>query len=171
MKDGQGLKVHTSNTPPALSTVRPHLVEGAVSSVYGIRLTTPRQNANKAELTIFFSFSSASVHSPLRVTAYIPNPSAAAPTMSLLIILFLRSIELGECFADRAPVRSERGASSAAVKSSVERLGSSESFGSETSPGAAGGCSEAEESALSGSLEGLEEDCDEAAGWLSDDSC
>ena len=31
----KGLKGHTSNTPLALSTVRPHLVEGAVSNVYG----------------------------------------------------------------------------------------------------------------------------------------
>lgn len=83
--------------------------------------------------------------------------------------LVLRSIELGESLADRAPVRSERGVSSAAVKSNVERLGSSEGFGSETPPGAAG--SGAEGSALRGSLEGFEEDCDEAAGWLSDGSC
>ena len=125
----------------------------------------------RRELTIFFSFSSASVHSPPRVTAYIPNPSAATPTMSVLISLVLRSIELGESLADRAPVRSERGASSAAVKSSVERLGSSEDFGSEISPGATGAGSGVEGSALRGSLEGLEEDCDEAAGWLSDGSC
>jgi hypothetical protein len=85
--------------------------------------------------------------------------------------LVLRSIELGESFADRAPVRSERGFSSAAVKSRVERLGSSESFGSETSPGVAGAGSGVGESGLRGSLEGLEGDCDEAAGWLSDDSC
>ena len=121
------------------------------------------------ELTIFFSFSSASVHSPPRDTAYIPNPSAAMPTMSLLMSLVFRSIELGESFADRAPVRSERGASSAAVKSSVERLGSSESFESEISPGVVGAGSEGGESGLRGSLEGLEGDCDEAAGWLSDD--
>jgi hypothetical protein len=57
------------------------------------------------------------------------------------------------------------------VKSSVERLGSSECFGSETSPDAAGVGSGVKESALRGSLEGLEEDCEEAAGWLSDDSC
>ena len=83
--------------------------------------------------------------------------------------LVFRSIELGESFADRAPVRSERGASSAAVKSSVERLGSSESFVSEASPGAVGAGSESGESGLGESLEGLEGDCDEAAGWLSED--
>lgn len=130
-----------------------------------------QQNANEGELTIFFSFSSASVHSPPRDVAYIPSPSTAAPIISLLISLVLRSIELGESLADRAPVRSERGASSAAVKSSVERLGSSESFESETSPGATGAGSEVEEPASRGSLTGLEEDCDETAGWLSDDSC
>lgn len=75
--------------------------------------------------------------------------------------LVFRSIELGESFADRAPVRSERGVSSAAVKSSVERLGSSESFESETSPGVAGARSEGGELGL--------RDCDEAAGWLLDD--
>lgn len=85
--------------------------------------------------------------------------------------LVLRSIELGESLADRAPVRSERGISSAAVKSSVERPGSSVEFGSATSRGAARGGSEAEGPASRGSLEGLEEDCDEAAGWLSDCSC
>jgi hypothetical protein len=52
-----------------------------------------------------------------------------------------RSIELGESFADRAPVRSGRGASSVVVKSRVKRLG----------------------------REGLEGDCDEVADWLSDD--
>jgi hypothetical protein len=86
--------------------------------------------------------------------------------MSLLISRVFRSIELGESFADRAPVRSERGASSAAVKSRVERLGSSESFESETLPGVAGAGSEGGES---GFREDLEGDCDEAAGWLSDD--
>ena len=85
--------------------------------------------------------------------------------------LVLRSIELGESLADRAPVRSERGSSSAAVKSSVERLGTSESFASETSLGVAGAGSGVGESVLRGSLEGLEEDCDEAAGWLSDGPC
>lgn len=85
--------------------------------------------------------------------------------------LVLRSIELGESLADRAPVRSERGVSSAAVKSSVERLGSSESLGSGISPGVAGARSGAEGSALRGSLEGSEEDCDEAGGWLPDGSC
>jgi len=100
-----------------------------------------------------------------------PNPSAATPTISLLMSLVLRSIELGESLADRAPVRSERGASSAAVKSRVERLGSSESFGSETSLGTVGVGSVVEESALRGVPEGLGEDCEEAAGWLSDDSC
>jgi len=83
--------------------------------------------------------------------------------------LVLRSIEVGESFADRAPVRSERGVSSAAVKSRVERLGSSEGFGSGTSLGVVGACSEGEELGLGGSLEGLEGDCDGAAGWLSDD--
>ena len=124
---------------------------------------------NKVELTIFFSFNSASVHSPPRDIAYSPNPSVAAPTMSLLMSLVLRSIEVGVSFAERAPVRSERGASSAAVKSSVERLGSSEGFGSETLPGVVGAGSEGEELALRGSLEGFEGDCGEAAGWLSDD--
>jgi len=85
--------------------------------------------------------------------------------------LVLRSIELGESLADRAPVRSERGASSAAVKSNVERLGSSGSFESETSPGVVGAGSGVGESVLRGSLEGFEEDCDEAAGWLSNCSC
>ena len=98
-----------------------------------------------------------------------PNPSAAMPTMSLVMTLVFRSIELGESFADRAPVRSERCASSAAVKSSVERLGSSDSFGSGTSPGVVGAGSEGGELGLKESLEGLEGDCDEAAGWLSDD--
>ena len=78
--------------------------------------------------------------------------------------LVFRSIELGESFADRAPVRSERGVSSAAVKSSVERLGSSEGFRSDNSPGVEGAGSEGEELTLGGSLEGLEGDCDEAAG-------
>ena len=91
--------------------------------------------------------------------------------MSRLISLVLRSIELGESLAERAPVRSERGASSAAVKSRVERLGSSESFVSETSLGVVGAGSGVGESVLRGSLEGLEEDCDGAAGWLSDGSC
>ena len=122
-------------------------------------------------LTIFFSFSSASVHSPLRDAAYIPSPSTATPVISRLISLVLRSIELGESLADRAPVRSERGASSAAVKSSVERLGSSEGFVSETLLGVAGAGSGVGESALRGSSDGLEEDCGEAAGWLSDGSC
>jgi len=90
--------------------------------------------------------------------------------MSRVISLVLRSIELGESLADRAPVRSERGFSSAAVKSSVERLGNSDIFVSETSLGVAGAGSGVGESALGGSLEGLE-DCDEAAGWLSDGSC
>ena len=103
--------------------------------------------------------------------AYIPNPSAATPTISLLISLVLRSIEVGESFADRAPVRSERGASSAAVKSSVERLGRSESFESGTSLGIVGADFGAEESAFGGPLEGLEKGFDEAAGWLSDGSC
>lgn len=85
--------------------------------------------------------------------------------------LVLRSIELGESLAERAPVRSEGGCSSAAVKSSVERLGSSESFGSEASVGATGRESEARWSGLGGSLVGLEEDCEEAAGWLSGDPC
>lgn len=85
--------------------------------------------------------------------------------------LVLRSIELGESLADRAPVRSVRGFSSAAVKSSVERLGSSESFGSETSLGTADGGSGVKGSGLRGSLVGLEGDCGGAAGWLSDDSC
>ena len=85
--------------------------------------------------------------------------------------LVFRSIELGESFADRAPVRCERGASSAAVKSSVERLGSSEDFGSEISPGVEGAGSEGGELGLRGSLEGSEGDCDEAAGWLSDGPC
>jgi hypothetical protein len=85
--------------------------------------------------------------------------------------LVFRSIELGECLADRAPVRSEPGASSPALKSSVERLGSSERFGSETLPGVAGAGSGGGEPALRGSLEGSEEDCDGAAGWLSDGPC
>lgn len=85
--------------------------------------------------------------------------------------LVLRSIELGESLADRAPVRSEGGCSSAAVKSSVERLGSSEGFGSETWLGAAGRESETKGSGLRGSLVGLEEDCEEAVGWLAGDSC
>ena len=174
MKGEQRIEERTSNTLPALSTVRPHLVEGAFSKVYRTQNTDRSQSPHskppgKEELTIF-SFSSASVHSPPRDTAYIPIPSAATPTISLLISLVLRSIELGESLAERAPVRSERGPSSAAVKSRVERLGSSEAFGSETSPGAVGAGSGVGDSALRGSLEGLE-DCDEAAGWLLDDSC
>jgi hypothetical protein len=39
----RGLKEHTSNTPLALSTVRPHLVEGAVSNDYGM------QNADRGQ--------------------------------------------------------------------------------------------------------------------------
>lgn len=84
--------------------------------------------------------------------------------------LVFRSIELGESLADRAPVRSEDGFSSAAVKSSVERLGSSERSGSETWLGAAWD-SLVKGSGLRGSLVGLGGDCDEAAGWLSCDPC
>lgn len=161
-----GSKGHTSNTPLALSTVRPHLVEGAFSNVYGTQDVGRGQRLHEnvptgCNLTIFFSFSSASVHSPPKDTAYIPSPSAATPTIRLLMNLVLRSIELGESLADRAPVRSERGVSSAAVKSSVERLGSSESVGSETSLGAARGGSGVEGLGLGGSLGG---DWDEAAG-------
>ena len=38
-----GVEERTSNTLPALSTVRPHLVEGAFSNVYGT------QDANRSQ--------------------------------------------------------------------------------------------------------------------------
>ena len=119
-------------------------------------------NANEEELTIFSSLSFASAHSPPRDTAYILKCRYAdhEPTYKPLLTL------------DRAwGGFGGQGASPTAVKSSLERQDSSEGFESEIPPDATGVSSRVEESASSGLLEGLEEDCDEAAGWLSDGSC
>ena len=136
-KMNKGFEERTSDMLPAPPTAGPHLVEGAFSNVHRTQNTDCGQSPhnkppNKEELTIFFSFSPAPVHPPRRDTAYIPITSAATPTINLLISLVLHSIELGESLAERAPVRSESGSPSAAVKSRVERPGSSKAFGSET---------------------------------------